>query len=120
MLWLDSNKNVLKWSSEEIVIPYKSPIDGKYHRYFVDFYAKVINKEGKVEEFLIEVKPERFTQEPKIRKKKTKSYINEVTQWAINKSKWKAADEYCKDRKWKFQIFTEDKLGINVGKRKKP
>lgn len=112
MLWLDSNKNVIKWSSEEIVIPYKSPIDGKYHRYFVDFYVKVINKQGKTEEFLIEVKPEKYTKEPEVKKKKTKAYINEVTQWAINKSKWKAADAYCKDRNWKFQIFSEKKLNI--------
>jgi trans-aconitate methyltransferase len=38
MKWCDENKKVLEWGSEEIVVPYRSPLDGKYHRYFVDFY----------------------------------------------------------------------------------
>lgn len=112
MLWLDSHKSVIKWSSEEIVIPYKSPIDGRWHRYFVDFYAKVQTKEGVIEECLIEVKPERWTREPEVQKKKTKRYINEVVQYTINKSKWRAATEYCKDRNWKFHVFTEKQLNI--------
>lgn len=112
MLWLDSHKSVIKWSSEEIVIPYKSPIDGRYHRYFMDFYVKLRNKQGEIEEHLIEVKPEKYTKPPEKQERKTKRYIQEVTQWAINKSKWAAAEEYCKDRNWKFQIFTEKKLNI--------
>ena len=33
---LDRNENVLEWASEEIVIPYESPFDGKVHRYYPD------------------------------------------------------------------------------------
>jgi hypothetical protein len=32
--------------------------------------------------------------------------------WGINTAKWKAAEEYCRDRGWKFQIFTEKELDI--------
>ena len=40
MHWADESKNVLEWSSEELVIPYLSPLDNKMHRYFVDFKIK--------------------------------------------------------------------------------
>ena len=29
--YLDENQNILRWSSEELVIPYVSPIDDKIH-----------------------------------------------------------------------------------------
>ena len=53
MKYCDSNPNVLEWGSEEIVIPYKSPLDNRYHRYFVDFYIKVKEKTGVVKKYLI-------------------------------------------------------------------
>ena len=37
MIRLDEDPNVISWGSEEIIIPYRSPIDNKIHRYFVDF-----------------------------------------------------------------------------------
>ena len=40
MSFLDNNTNVLEWSSEEHIIPYRSPLDGKVHRYFPDFFVK--------------------------------------------------------------------------------
>ena len=36
--WADLNENILAWGSENIVIPYLNPLDGKVHRYFVDNY----------------------------------------------------------------------------------
>jgi len=105
---LDSDPGVVQWSSEEIIIPYKSPIDGKWHRYFVDFYVKKYN--GDV--FLVEVKPYSQTKPPEIPQKQTKRYINEVVTWGTNQAKWKAAKEYCEDRKWQFIIMTEHELGI--------
>ena len=41
----DLNPDVLKWGSEETVIPYVSPLDNKIHRYFVDFYIQVRTQE---------------------------------------------------------------------------
>jgi hypothetical protein len=112
MRYLDSHPNVLEWGSEELIIPYKSPIDGKYHRYFPDFVVKQINMYGKKETILIEVKPKAQTRAPERSSKVTKKYLNEVKTWGINQAKWKAADEFCQDRGWKFQIMTEDQLGI--------
>ena len=33
MLYCDQTTNVLEWGSEEIALPYRSPIDNRYHRY---------------------------------------------------------------------------------------
>lgn len=110
MVHLDENANVIEWSNEEIIIPYLSPVDSKWHRYFPDFFAKIKNKENNVESFVIEVKPKKQSQPPKKPSKITKRYITEVMTWGVNEAKWKAADEYCKDRQWKFIVITEDNL----------
>lgn len=112
MSFLDRSENVLAWSSEELIIPYVSPIDGRWHRYYPDFLVRQINKEGKEETVLIEVKPKAQTVQPVKKSRVTKKYLNEVRTWGVNQAKWKAAEEYCKDRKWKFMKFTEDHLGI--------
>lgn len=113
MLYLDSRPEVISWGSEEIIIPYRSPIDGKMHRYFPDFIVTKINKDGLKETALIEVKPFNQTIPPKNNKEKpTKKFITEVKNWGMNEAKWKAASEYCKDRNWTFHIFTEKELGI--------
>ncbi len=113
MRWCDTNASVLEWGSETIVIPYKSPVDNKFHRYFVDFYVKIKNKENKIIKYLVEIKPDKFTKPPQIPKKQTKKFIQEVFQYGTNQAKWKAADEFCQDRGMKFLILTEHDLGIN-------
>ncbi len=117
MIYLDSHPDVISWASEEVVIPYRSPIDGRNHRYFPDFYVKRrIN--GKIKETIIEVKPSEYCKPPKMLatgKKPTKKYITEVRRWGINEAKWKAATEYCKDRGWDFKLMTEKDLGITYG-----
>ena len=101
---------VISWSSEEIIVPYKSPVDGKWHRYFPDFVIKVKSKNGELKTWMIEVKPKKQTKEPVPQRRVTKQYITEVTTWGVNQAKWKAATEFCLDRKWEFVIFTEDQL----------
>jgi hypothetical protein len=114
MMYLDSHPEVIQWASEEFSIPYLSPIDGKIHRYFPDFWVK--KKNNSMEEVLvIEVKPRAQTKPPTPRKKRTRTYVNEVKTWGINNAKWEAAHQYCKDRKWKFVIFDEHSLGIING-----
>ena len=69
MVYCDKNENVLEWGSEEIALPYKSPLDNRIHRYFPDFYIKV--KEGnQIKNYLIEIKPKKQTVEPKVKKRK--------------------------------------------------
>ena len=112
MLYLDEHKDILAWSSEELIIPYRSPIDGKVHRYFPDFVVTKINKQGLKETLLIEVKPEAQTRPPKKQNNITRKYLTEVKTWGVNEAKWKAATEFCKDRGWSFHVFTERELGI--------
>lgn len=106
MTYFDKNPDIIWWASEELVIPYRSPIDGRKHRYFVDFLIKTKNKEV----IAIEVKPEAQTREPKPQKRLTKKYLTEVQTWGVNQAKWKAAHEYCLDRGWKFTVVTEKQL----------
>jgi hypothetical protein len=112
MIYCDTNENILEWGSEELALPYRSPIDNKIHRYFPDFYIKVKESNGSIKKYLIEIKPKKQTIEPQVQKRKTKGYIYEVYEYAKNQAKWKAAEEFCKDRQWQFKVLTEDDLGI--------
>ena len=55
-LWCDRNPSVIKWKSEETIVPYRCPTDDRLHRYFVDFQIQVRQKDGLFKTFLIEVK----------------------------------------------------------------
>jgi len=112
MYWVDHNQNILKWASEEIWIPYISPLDNRCHKYFPDFYIKYKDSKGIVKESLIEVKPKRQVEGPKPQKRVTQKQMYEIKEFAKNQAKWKAAKEFCADRKWEFQILTEDNLGV--------
>ena len=98
MNYLDLHSDVLEWSSEEVIIPYRSPMDGKMHRYFVDFYVKKRNRAGTIDTVLIEVKPKSQTMPPRPRQRKTRRYLKEVATWGINSAKWEAAESYCAKR----------------------
>jgi len=111
MKYLDEQPNVIWWSSEELPIPYKNPIDQKIHRYFPDFVVKTKRKDDTVMTYILEVKPEIQTKMP-VRKRKTQKFINEAATYAINQEKWKAADIFCKEHGWQFKIITEKDLGI--------
>ena len=113
MVYCDNNKSVLEWGSEEVIIPYMSPWDGRLHRYFPDFYMKVKQASGVTKKFIIEVKPKYQCQPPtKAPKRKTKRWFNEVKTWVINEAKWKSANEFCLDNGMEFKILTEDHLNI--------
>jgi len=109
---LDKSDWCVAWSSEEVIIPYVSPVDGKWHRYFPDFVVKYKNKDGQLKTMMMEVKPKKQTKEPQQQRRVTKRYITEVTTWGVNQAKWKAATEYCLDRGWEFKLITEDHLGL--------
>jgi hypothetical protein len=108
----DDNVNILEWCSEEFAIPYISPIDKRYHRYFPDFVIRMKLPNGDIKTMMLEVKPKAQTTEPKRQTKKTRRYITEVTTWGVNQSKWEAAREYCLDKGWEFRLITEIELGI--------
>ena len=112
MVYCDKNESILEWASEEISIPYRSPIDNRVHRYFPDFYMKVKERGGKVKRYVIEVKPAKQTKPPVKPKRQTKGYIREAYEYAKNQAKWKMAREFCADRQWEFKVVTEKELGI--------
>jgi hypothetical protein len=112
MDWLDRNNDVISWASEELIIPYISPVDGRKHRYFPDFIIKVKTKDGKSKTMMIEVKPKKQTQPPEQKKRVTRQYVNEVVTYGVNQAKWKAAEEFCLDRGWEFRVMTEEHLGL--------
>jgi len=47
MKYCDKTPNILEWSSEEIIIPYRG-LDRKVHRYFPDFWIKYKNAKGQI------------------------------------------------------------------------
>ena len=112
MSWLDNNDSIITWASEELFIPYISPVDNRWHRYFPDFLVKFRTKDNKLSTMMLEVKPKKQTAQPEPQKRKTKQFINEVKTWGVNQAKWKAASEYCLDRGWEFKLITEDHLGL--------
>ena len=107
--WCDKNPSVLKWSSEETIVPYRCPTDNKIHRYFVDF--KITLSTGKT--YIVEVKPASQTQPPIYPGKRTQRYLVESMTFMKNQAKWKAAEEFAKDRGWEFKIITEKELGLS-------
>jgi len=111
MNWFDNNEGIIYWSSEELVIPYVSPVDNRKHRYFPDFVAKMKLKDGSIKTYVIEVKPYSQTRKP-IQKKRTKRFLEESVTYAINQEKWRAADIYCQQQGWEFKVITEKDLGI--------
>lgn len=111
MKWFDEQPNVIWWSSEELFIPYRSPIDQQMHRYFPDFVVRIRQINGKEVTMVLEVKPERQTQKP-VQKRQTKKFLQEAATYAINQEKWRAADLFCKEHGWQFKIITEKDLGL--------
>jgi hypothetical protein len=106
----DLNEKVLSWGSESVVVPYVSPKDGKVHRYFVDFVMHL--KEGSnIGKYLVEIKPDKFTRAPVATpRKKPKTLLFEKVQYAVNISKWEAAEAWAKKKGYKFVVLTEKDL----------
>jgi hypothetical protein len=108
--YMDSNPNVIEWNSEELAIPYFSPVDNKWHRYFPDVLAKMKTADNRIKTYLIEIKPYNQSIEPKVKSRITKQYITEVCTWGVNQAKWKAAKEYALKNNMEFKVITEKDL----------
>ena len=105
----DDNKNVVKWGSENVIVPYYSPLDNKGHRYYVDNYIEIL--EGKkLTKYLVEIKHSRETKPPKTKYRNRKHLLYEQKTFVTNQAKWKAAREYSRKRGYKFIILTEKEL----------
>ena len=111
MTKLDLNPKVTRWASEEIQVPYYSPIDRQAHRYFPDFWAEINGKR-----MLIEVKPAAQIppsvmpiHEGKLTPAKRRRAVRDTIIWSTNKAKWDAAKALCEERGWDFYIVSEGK-----------
>ena len=112
MHWCDRNVNVLEWGSEEIIIPYRSPLDNRTHRYYPDFYVRARTKDGRIAKSIIEIKPDAQTKPPKRKSQKARTFITEVKTWNVNSAKWRAARQYCAHKNMQFIILTEKHLNV--------
>jgi hypothetical protein len=105
--YLDNNKNVLKWGSEIIQIPYFDKSTNKKRIYFVDIYAEFINNNNNITKAIIEIKPLKQTQPPNVR---GKGYQKRLCDYIKNISKWEYAKAYAKSNGMDFFILTEKQL----------
>jgi hypothetical protein len=112
MKYCDTNEKIIEWQSEEKFIPYRSPIDGRIHKYFPDFLIKVKESDSSIKKMMIEIKPHKQTVLPPKPKRQTKKYLYEAYEYAKNQAKWEAAREWCLDRGYEFKVLTENELGI--------
>jgi len=109
--YFDNNPNVVAWASESIIIPYYNDVDQKVHKYYVDLIAAIKDNEGKVQKYLIELKPFTQTQPPvQSNTKKTSTVLYENLMYHQNQCKWKAASEYAAKKGMKFIVLTEKYL----------
>ena len=107
MNFCDTKPSVTKWASEELFIPYRSPKDGKVHRYYPDFYMKTGDNES-----IVEIKPSKQCKPPKEPKRTTARYKAECLTYLVNQAKWKYARKWCKARNLSIVILTEKDLNV--------
>jgi|TARA_R110000744_G_scaffold37431_4_gene85783 hypothetical protein len=108
----DNNPNVKKWGSENVVVPYISPLDKRAHRYYVDNYIEIL--EGKyLKKYLVEIKPSKQTKPPTTKYRKRRHLLYEQRAYVVNQAKWEAARNYSKKNGCEFIILTEKELILN-------
>jgi hypothetical protein len=110
MVVCDETPEIVGWSSEELIIPYRDPSkDNTIHRYFPDFVIHVKQPNG-IEKRVVEIKPYKETQMPVKKKRVTKAYMESVYTYVRNQAKWEAARAYCASQGMKFVVLTENEL----------
>jgi|TARA_R110002012_G_scaffold63318_3_gene166698 hypothetical protein len=108
----DNNDNVKKWGSENVIVPYISPLDHRAHRYYVDNYIEIL--EGSMlKKYLVEIKPSKQTKPPTTKYRKRRHLLYEQKAYVTNQAKWKAARKYSKKIGCEFIILTEKELIFN-------
>lgn len=88
--YCDNSAKVIAWASEETIVPYYMKGRRKPYKYYPDLMIYFDTKEV----VMVEIKPKYEASNP------SRQNIN----------KWAAARQYCKQRGWRFQIWTEDTI----------
>lgn len=104
MVYLDTHPDVIAWASEPIRIPYYNVFKRTQTVYVPDFLVRYSDKNGKLRTELIEIKPMSQTLMEKARGVQNKMKV------ALNRMKWKAAQNWCEKNGCVFVILTEDQL----------
>lgn len=105
--FLDNNINVLRWSSETIAIQYWNPVKNRMAKYYPDYWVEYINANNEVVQEILEVKPKNQLKLPRANKK---NKVYEELTYAVNQSKWAAAQQFCKQNNVGFRILTENSI----------
>jgi TnsA endonuclease N terminal len=113
MKYWDSRPDVLRWNSEEIVIPYLSPKDNRVHEYYPDFYVELLDRDKVLQKYIVEVKPLHESEEKFAKSTYSKDALD------INNAKWGSAAIYCATRGIKFKTITEKSLFLQKPKKVK-
>ena len=112
MRMCDSHPNILKWASENIKIPYRNPLTGKYANYVPDFMIHYVDTTGAEHVELIEIKPSSQTTMENAKGMKNKAAV------AVNAAKWASAQEWCDRKGIRFKVINEDQIFSTNKKRK--
>lgn len=104
MKFFDGSRDVIRWGSEETVVPYLSPVDSRVHEYWPDFFVELRKKDGSIVKEIVEVKPRHESEEKYAKNDRSKNAL------IINNAKWAAANLYCESRGWKFRVITEHSI----------
>lgn len=101
----DDNPNIIKWSSENVQIPYFDTITNKWRKYYVDNFVEI--KEGNnIKKYLIELKDIKATQKPISKKGKRKAnLLYEQATYQTNMCKWQFAQKFCKEHNMEFLLL---------------
>lgn len=113
MKMLDEHPGVESWASESVQIPYRDPFTGKYTIYVPDFFIVYVDKDGKKNAELVEVKPSSQTFQNKV----GKSQYNQQ-QYVKNMAKWQAANAWCQQQRIKFRVVNEGEIFHQGAKRR--
>lgn len=114
-------KNVVSWSYETLTVTYKSPIDKKLHRYYIDFIFDVRQHDGSIQKFLVEIKPSHEKEEIELFESKgitpkkhgnmkAESWLFKQRAFLVNVEKWRSAKRYAEAKGYTFLVVTEKDL----------
>ena len=106
--WMDGNSAITRYGSEIVKILYKDPIRNRETFYIPDAYFEVLDKNKKLQKYLIEIKP---MKEAKL-KESSNGYDKLMV--AKNAMKWASAIQFCKKRGITFKVLTEYDLGLKM------
>jgi hypothetical protein len=102
MRMCDENPAIVNWASEAIKIPYRNPLTGKQTIYVPDFFITYMDRTGKTNVELIEVKPANQSVKEQVGKS-----VHNQAHYILNQAKWEAARAWCKQNNIKFRVVNE-------------